>query len=460
MLPFKKNNSVLFLIILSILCVTSGCSKDWLDAKADKNMTVPESLIELQGMMDNYALMGYNLPYSGEVASDLHYMQDEAFATLPKSYETDAYRWVKEQRFTEVGDWNITYKKILVDNIVLDGLPSAPIVDATDEEQRAIIKGHALFHRSFIFFCLLQLYAPVYDAATASTDPGIPLRTTTDLNAPTIRNSVKEGYDLVIRELTEAAALLPDKAKNLTRPSKAAAHAMLSRVYLSMGDYENSLSSANTCLNMHSALLDYNDIPLSQMYIGRYNKEVIYHINYYPGYLMFYGLIDAQFYASYADHDLRKTRFYFENPDGTISFKGNYDNGGATYFQGLATDEMLLTKAECLARLGRTAEAMQTLNTLIKTRWDNTVPYPELAAGNPEEALATILEERKKEMIFRNTRWMDLRRLNKDPRFAVTLTRTVAGQTYTLEPNSYKYTFPIPDDIIEQTGMKQNTGWE
>ena len=53
-------------------------------------------------------------------------------------------------------------------------------------------------------------------------------------------------------------------------------------------------------------------------------------------------------------------------------------------------------------------------------------------------------------------RWEDLRRLNKEPRFATTLQRVSKGTTYTLAPNDPKYTFPIPDIEITLSGIPQN----
>jgi len=51
---------------------------------------------------------------------------------------------------------------------------------------------------------------------------------------------------------------------------------------------------------------------------------------------------------------------------------------------------------------------------------------------------------------------MDLRRLNKDVRFAKTLTRAINGQTYTLSPNDPKYVMPIPIQEINTSGIAQN----
>jgi hypothetical protein len=66
------------------------------------------------------------------------------------------------------------------------------------------------------------------------------------------------------------------------------------------------------------------------------------------------------------------------------------------------------------------------------------------------------LLERRKELCFRGLRWQDLRRLNKEPEYAKTLTRKIDGITYTLPPNDPKYVFPIPPNVIALSGMQQN----
>ena len=117
---------------------------------------------------------------------------------------------------------------------------------------------------------------------------------------------------------------------------------------------------------------------------------------------------------------------------------------------------MYLIRAEAAARAGLKDSALADLNRLLSTRWKTGtfVPY---AAGSADQALDIILAERRKELIMRGTRWFDLRRLNKEPRFAKTLVRIQNSTTYTLSPNDNRYTFLIPAQVIALTGMQQNT---
>ena len=72
------------------------------------------------------------------------------------------------------------------------------------------------------------------------------------------------------------------------------------------------------------------------------------------------------------------------------------------------------------------------------------------------ETLRIILEERRKELLYRTLRWSDLRRLNKEANFADTIYRKINGQKYQLLPGSQRYTFQIDRQAINISGIQQN----
>ncbi len=120
----------------------------------------------------------------------------------------------------------------------------------------------------------------------------------------------------------------------------------------------------------------------------------------------------------------------------------------------ITMDELYLIAAESYARTNDIANAMNMLNSLLITRW-KTGTFVPFSASTKEGALQIIKEERRKELLFRGIRWADLKRYNRDGD-AITLTRTIGGQTYTLPPNDPRYAIAIPEDIIALTGMPQN----
>jgi hypothetical protein len=115
---------------------------------------------------------------------------------------------------------------------------------------------------------------------------------------------------------------------------------------------------------------------------------------------------------------------------------------------------MYLVRAECEARKGLVASAMDDLNTLLIKRWKTGTFIP-VTADNANEALQIILTERRKELIDRGLRWMDIKRLNKE-NANIVLVRKIEGQAYTLQPNANYYALPLPADVIKASGIPQN----
>jgi len=411
-------------------------------------------------LLDDFGTMNLKTPALGEVASDGHFMTEARWLANIPAAERNAYTWSNTQAYLAIEDWDLSYKRVFQCNLVLDGLKK--LSPSSNPEKYNRIRGNALFHRAKNYFDLAQIYAQPYKLNSALSDLGIPLKEGIDVTELSTRSSVKSTYEQILADLKTSIGLLPSLPSVKSRGSASAACALLARTYLIMGDYSNALIYSDSSLNQYSTLMDFNLISSSLTNLGIFNSETLFYSQRSNKYtsittLSFYG-VDPDLYALYHNNDLRRTRFFTTNA-GRIVFKGNYTNS-TVGFTGLAVDEQYLIRAECLARAGNITQAMDDLNFLLKSRWNNTVTYPIKTAINTEDALNQILVERKKELLFRTLRWMDLRRLNLDSRFKVTLTRTIGGVTYTLEPESYRYTFPIPADVLNLApNLQQTPGW-
>jgi tetratricopeptide (TPR) repeat protein len=353
-------------------------------------------------------------------------------------------------------DWSAPYTAIYTANVVLEGLAGIPVTDA-NRQDISHLKGQALFYRSWQLYNLLQNFSLPYDSLTARSDLGIPLRLSSDFNSKTGRASVQQCYDQVVGDLQTCVHSLPAVSGYTTRPTSVAANAMLARIYLAMGKYTQAFPYADAVLSQLDTLLDFNSVNASNNPISHnFLPEDIFHsvLKSYPFlyYSRFSG-VDSNLYASYDTSDLRKA-LYFSLRSGMFSFKGTYDYNEDPY-SGLATDEMYLIRAECYARAGNIPAAMNDLNTLLAKRWKKGSFHP-LTAASAGEAVKIILQERRKELVWRGLRWTDLRRLNKETLYQVTLTRMINGTVYTLPPNSPLYALPIPESEILLSGITQN----
>jgi len=446
-------NFTRLLIIFLLGCV--ACSESFLDIKPDKKLVVPSTLDDLQALLDYFDVHNANMPGMGELSSDDYYNLYDRWNTLSSPYMKNGYVWAREiWEGSSSIDWNNRYKQIFYANYVLEGLAKTERTDSPEYYDR--LKGTALFYRAHAYHQLAQEFCAPYDKSASNNNNGLPLRLTSDLNVKVGRSAVKETYERIVADLLEALSLLSENDPYKTRPDKAAASALLSRVYLTMQEYEKALTYAETALGANYKLIDFNSLKTSAAYpMERFNSEVIFHsqMTQYTPLSSSRLIMDSTLFRTYASNDIRKAA-WFKSTSGNYTFKGSYC-GSLQFFNGLAVDECYLTKAECLARNGSVTEAINTLNKLLITRY-KTGSYTPFSAKDQQEALIIILKERRKELLFRGIRWTDLRRLNLDASTAITIYRKLNGTVYKLEPNSPNYILPIADDVIQLSNVPQN----
>ena len=447
------------LLSFTSLLLLNSCNK-FLSEKSDKRLVTPTRLKDLQALLDHSYIISANMAAIGERSSDDYYLEDATYDALSSDYMRNIYTWKGEQLYPlDENDWDYTYKTIYIANLVLLRLEDIPRT-STNALEWDHIKGQALAIRSFRYLSAAGIWAKAYNAETAKTDLGLPLRQTEDFNEPSVRVSVAETYQQITRSLEEAIPLLPVHTKANTRIGKPAAYTLLARTWLFMREYEKAGRYADSALLVNRTLLDYNSITNDKFPYAESNPEIMFSGtgNYdYNGDLLEISTqrIDSTIYQAFDDHDLRKTLFFQENLNGTHSFKGNYSGSSSSKFFGIANSEAFLIRAECLARAGKVTEAMQILNELLVNRYNKNLAFQPLTAGTKEEAVKIILLERRKEMLFRGVRWPDIKRLNLDGANIV-LKRKIHGQEYILSPNDNRYAIGIPEDVIQLSGMPQN----
>lgn len=433
-----------------------GCQKAYLDTKPDKALLIPTTVGDMQALLDNSAVFNVT-PALSAIADGDFFTTDAGWKSWTNDVERNCYTWSADIWGTfDPSDWQLPYRQVFYANVVLDGLKT--IYEQTPGY--ASVKGTALFSRAFAYYNLLQEFTVPYLPAAAPQGLGLAVRLTGDVTGHPVRSTLQGTYDQVLKDLLAARSLLPVSSSYKSRPVVAAAYAMLARVYLVMGNYELAGKYADSCLTQRPALIDYNTLSTTATRpfpraIPNGNDEVIY----YAAQVSFSfasnaaTLVDSGLYRSYAANDLRRILF-FKSSGVSGTFKGNY-GGIIALFSGLTTDEMYLTKAECAARQQNASGAMETLNNLLVRRWKKGTFMP-LTANDAGTALAIVLTERRKELVGRNIRWSDLKRLNQEERFAQTLVRRVNGAGYMLLPGSRRYAFPLPLAEIQLGNAVQN----
>ena len=353
------------------------------------------------------------------------------------------------------------YAGISTANLIIENAPTA--TEATDAERGQVI-AQAKILRAMKYFTLVNYYAKTYNAATAATDGGVPLITSAEVGATYTQPSVQEIYDFIVQDINEALPALPERALNVLYADKATAYALAARVYLQMGNYQEALASAGEALKRNDRLFDwvafYNDnaavLSVPDVYQSITSPM---GFDYEENYIFCHGN------NSYSGNDLqmREDRGNrFEQGDAhfmsrwkirTMAGSTYYNPNMGGYFNrgGLTTTEVYLIQAECLARTGNVAGAMDVLN---KVRQKRILPeyYQPLTASSADVAIDMIIKVKGDALVQTIIPFCDARRLNLEPAHARTLTKVENGQQYTLSPSSHMWVMPFPMGAVKNSG--------
>ncbi|QOW10162.1 RagB/SusD family nutrient uptake outer membrane protein [Kaistella flava (ex Peng et al. 2021)] len=440
--------------IIALLASISfiGCN-DFLDERSDLKLAIPETVEANQALIDNYNVINFDFATSGETSTDDFYLAEDDYNGLIYEEQKRLYMWKSDHVSPTIdagNDWFYCYQGIYYANSVLYNLEKYNL----NGNEANNVRGQALALRASRYLDGAQLWCLAYDKSTSEAKLGLPLRLDPDMNYVSERSTLEETYQQILKDLHEAVNYLPVNSLSVSRMSKPAALGLLSRTYLFMGDYSNSLKYGLEAISYKSSLMNYNNLEVNSNYpISNINAEIIFRSSMRYETHLLPAKINLELYNTYNDNDLRRKIFFRKSNTGEILFKGNYNEYGGL-FNGISTNELLLNISECYARLGDANSGINYLNDLLKTRWI-TGKYITITANNSQIALQKILDERRKELLMRGLRWSDIKRLNRDGA-GIVLTRNLMGETLTLPPNDLRYAIAIPEEVVKLTGMKQN----
>jgi hypothetical protein len=201
-------------------------------------------------------------------------------------YQTYTYRRTNTSHYT-ANLWQFTYQAVVNINSMIELIPEG---ESPEKDQ---LLGENYFLRGFLYFNLCNIFGRPY-TQNPETNPGIPLKLTTDINDFPPRATVKEVYTQIVKDLENAERLMSIDKPNIYA-SKEVAQAYLSRIYLYMGEWQKAKDYADLVINSgRYALLQGNSYknytnPVPEdntetIYAIRMNKDVDfekYHMDYY-----------------------------------------------------------------------------------------------------------------------------------------------------------------------------------
>ena len=440
-------------LLLFIAIGTSSCD-DYLDV-VPKGKIIPQATNDYRLLLNQTEYYGGSDGLVDSYYADVFMSDDMKVTAFTEPTYRDPHKNLlsfAEHIFDDGADdsnWKNLYNHIYIANVVIEGVLDS---EGGTEAEKLELYAEAQVHRAFAYWSLVNLYAKHYNASTADTDFGVPLRMKINFEEDLQRASVQEVYNQIIDDLTSAVEHLPDfQNTNYTyRPSKASTYGLLARVYLYMQQYEKALENVDLSVQKANALLDYNTINIFNFPIALENPEILLWKQNASTATLFY-LSDDLLALYDPQNDLR---FQVGSiPDFIILEDLNFGMVSTKWFfskypvMGYTTPESYLIRAEANARLGNVDVALQDLNHLRQYRYLSGSAY-ELTASN-ENILEIVKEERRRELAFQGQRLFDIKRYNQVDGDHISLSHTLNGETYTLEAGNARFVLPIARKYID-----------
>jgi len=471
----KKYYKSLFLIVL----VLAGCSDDFLDvasretveAEDSKDVYTPDMYVN--GVYGMFTDFDYAFAYLGitEILSD---NADKGSSTTDTGTDKDILDNLTYTSTTPSFEsmWEQWYKAI---GRATQSIEYTEEYGLTDEAYKNRLIGEAKFLRAVNYFFLVRGWG-----AVPIQEDDIVRRVPAD-----------SVYAYIELDLTDAAGVLPLKSEyasaDLGRATKGAAQALLSKVYLYEGKWQEAYDMANTVINSgeYSLEPDYSVLWRASSENG---VESIFEVQ-ARGESTAHGV--QQYSQTQGARGVSGWGWGFNIPsqnllddfnnsgdairrDATIIFAGetlwdgrvvspqvenpmynekaySSQNVGAgetdKNIRYLRLGEVYLILAEAANELGNTAEALAALN-LVRERVD----LDDVTTTDQSALRQAIWHERRLELAFEHDRWFDLVRTGQ-----AATAMAAAGKPFVTGKHEL---FPIPEEqLIETPEMGQNPGW-
>jgi hypothetical protein len=399
----------------------------------------------------------------------------------PNAHQLDQYT-IRATNNYLTGIWQYSYLGISHANIAIQKIPGINM----NEELKNRYLGETRFLRGLYYFNLVRLFGDV----PLILQPGSTIE-----EFIVARTPVDQVYNAIIEDFTFASENLPltFSGSDKGRATKGAALGLLSKVYLTMKQWDMTASTARQVMDLevdgvYGLYADYADNFKEK---NKNGLESIFQVQFYTGSqpentrIVISGLPSIppfpagvsiilptnDLLASFDSGDYRynvtffTSYFYFQTY--TFSphvwkhwdrdtYKASQTGQSGANFPIMRYSEILLIYAEALneANNGPTQEAYDAVNRVReRARHGDNGVLPDLVGLSQAEFREAILKEKRCETVNEGQRWFDLARTGN----LIEYVKRAKGDK--ADPAEFNYLFPIPQREIDLNDkLLQNPG--
>ncbi|WP_285009128.1 RagB/SusD family nutrient uptake outer membrane protein [Pedobacter faecalis] len=475
---YKRRDAVAIVTVLIALTTFYGCKKlieveapiDQIVSKEvyNSDATANAVLIGIFTRLSNSMFTGQGLSMKAGLSAD---------ELIPVTDPSNLLSILYTNSLTNEGDqlfWQELYELIFRANSAIEGIGESTKMS---DKIRGQLLGEAKFLRAFAYFYLVNLYGDV------------PLLTSTEIQKNSLAGRVRKSlvYDQIVKDLKEAQLTLSEEyldgnstnfvAERL-RPNRSTATALLARVYLFIGNWEDAEEESTNLIEDKSLF----KIETLERTFLKDSKEAIWQlqpteagVNTYDAqaYVLAEGdgvsvpgpngferpvYLSNYIYDEFEVGDRRKDIWTaVVTVDGNAfpySFKYKIwerNKPRQEYLVMFRLAEQFLIRAESRANLGKLSGANSALDDINVIR--HRAGLKDFTDGSKESIIDEILTQRKFEFFLEfGHRWLDLKRTGKVDEIMSKVAPSKHGVWL-----PYKSLYPIPvTDLRTNPNLKNN----
>ena len=469
-----------------------SCGDGFLDTKIYNGFDIEEGLTDVErihyalngayGHLYRYEFAGNYATSFGDIASDLSYWN------MRTNHFTDAYRFTPTPDDLYLADiWEYGYKVIDNTSRVIES--GNALLQTVEEEELAdlnmyIAEAHAL--RAYSNFVLVNLFGHQIkvNGEDFSAQPGIVIvDKPVEKDQMVSRSTVGDAYNAIVADLTESIRLFDVAGQDQSSKvyfSPAATWGLLSRVYLYMEKFDESIDAAQKALDAAgNPSLVYNSVAYKALYNGgTSNSESFFCLaidtsnnwsaNSCGTLWSSYSYAPSAYLQSImTDGDVRRAVWsWTTDRQGIVWFDsgkfGAYGLGGNPAYGTnylINAPEMYLNQAESYLR-SASADITNAQNALLVVAKRN--PAITSVADLPSDKdglMSFIQDERARELFQEGHRLYDLRRWDVMADLYATSRTEISWAITDFKISGCVYPIPV-DEINAGFGVTQTPGWQ